>query len=367
MDFNCSDFFPCSLQPRFGFQWSHATNKQQKKSTCFPQRLCHFALCISNLPPSQNMIIHRSFGEGRDGGGYGPLPGPLSSQGPLPEDGLRRAMCRLSGERGVWGSGRGGGEQGLIGRGARERVGGGRSPGTAICRSLWWITAVCVCEERREIFCSFAVPYPLSSGRRLSKSSEAGARYARKRRSNSSKKRKRRVCAESEGDAFFFWESTSLSARVSRIMPGRGGYSVGRLVEACIRILLLCEAATACPALCTCSGTTVDCHGLGLKTMPRNIPRNAERLWVDTLPPSACACVGVYVWGGGLHHYQKELNENNSWMRHCRPGQVQLDVIGTNASVCWHMLLEEGNFPYHSFSSWELSLLLSLFRPSTFK
>ncbi|XP_048061947.1 slit homolog 1a [Megalobrama amblycephala] len=116
------------------------------------------------------------------------------------------------------------------------------------------------------------------AGRRLSKSSEAGARYARKRRSNSSKKRKRRVCAESEGDAFFFWESTSLSARVSRIMPARGGYSVGRLVEACIRILLLCEAATACPALCTCSGTTVDCHGLGLKTMPRNIPRNAERL-----------------------------------------------------------------------------------------
>uniref|UniRef100_A0A672LUY0 Slit homolog 1 protein n=1 Tax=Sinocyclocheilus grahami TaxID=75366 RepID=A0A672LUY0_SINGR len=61
-------------------------------------------------------------------------------------------------------------------------------------------------------------------------------------------------------------------------MPARGGHSVGRLVEACIRILLLCKAATACPALCTCSGTTVDCHGLGLKTMPRNIPRNTERL-----------------------------------------------------------------------------------------
>uniref|UniRef100_A0A672LWQ5 Slit homolog 1 protein-like n=1 Tax=Sinocyclocheilus grahami TaxID=75366 RepID=A0A672LWQ5_SINGR len=54
--------------------------------------------------------------------------------------------------------------------------------------------------------------------------------------------------------------------------------NLGRLVEACIRILLLCKAATACPALCTCSGTTVDCHGLGLKTMPRNIPRNTERL-----------------------------------------------------------------------------------------
>uniref|UniRef100_A0A8C1VAK6 Slit homolog 1 protein n=1 Tax=Cyprinus carpio TaxID=7962 RepID=A0A8C1VAK6_CYPCA len=57
-----------------------------------------------------------------------------------------------------------------------------------------------------------------------------------------------------------------------------GGHSVGRLVEACIRILLLCKAATACPGLCTCSGTTVDCHGLGLKTMPGNIPRNTERL-----------------------------------------------------------------------------------------
>ncbi|KAK3507062.1 hypothetical protein QTP70_003872 [Hemibagrus guttatus] len=47
--------------------------------------------------------------------------------------------------------------------------------------------------------------------------------------------------------------------------------------------LLLCGAlfahrATACPALCTCSGTTVDCHNLGLKSIPRNIPRNTERL-----------------------------------------------------------------------------------------
>ncbi|XP_041117081.1 slit homolog 1 protein-like isoform X2 [Polyodon spathula] len=36
--------------------------------------------------------------------------------------------------------------------------------------------------------------------------------------------------------------------------------------------------ASACPALCTCSGTTVDCHGLGIKAVPRNIPRNTERL-----------------------------------------------------------------------------------------
>lgn len=36
--------------------------------------------------------------------------------------------------------------------------------------------------------------------------------------------------------------------------------------------------ATACPALCTCTGTTVDCHGTGLQAVPKNIPRNTERL-----------------------------------------------------------------------------------------
>ncbi|KAG7259168.1 hypothetical protein CRUP_005396 [Coryphaenoides rupestris] len=33
-----------------------------------------------------------------------------------------------------------------------------------------------------------------------------------------------------------------------------------------------------CPAQCSCTGTTVDCHGQGLRAVPRNIPRNAERL-----------------------------------------------------------------------------------------
>uniref|UniRef100_A0A4W4HLJ4 Slit homolog 1a (Drosophila) n=1 Tax=Electrophorus electricus TaxID=8005 RepID=A0A4W4HLJ4_ELEEL len=42
--------------------------------------------------------------------------------------------------------------------------------------------------------------------------------------------------------------------------------------------VLLAAGTGACPALCTCSGTTVDCHGLGLKSVPRNIPRNVERL-----------------------------------------------------------------------------------------
>lgn len=37
-------------------------------------------------------------------------------------------------------------------------------------------------------------------------------------------------------------------------------------------------ASQACPAQCSCSGSTVDCHGLALRSVPRNIPRNTERL-----------------------------------------------------------------------------------------
>lgn len=36
--------------------------------------------------------------------------------------------------------------------------------------------------------------------------------------------------------------------------------------------------ASACPAPCACSGTTIDCHGLGLRSVPKNVPRSAERL-----------------------------------------------------------------------------------------
>uniref|UniRef100_A0A673AQ51 Slit homolog 1a (Drosophila) n=1 Tax=Sphaeramia orbicularis TaxID=375764 RepID=A0A673AQ51_9TELE len=70
-------------------------------------------------------------------------------------------------------------------------------------------------------------------------------------------------------------------------MPVRGscfGAGMGRLTGQPLWMLvvmlfaLLMGDASACPALCTCSGTTVDCHGLGLKSMPRNIPRNTERL-----------------------------------------------------------------------------------------
>ncbi|KAL7855411.1 hypothetical protein AOLI_G00190150 [Acnodon oligacanthus] len=60
----------------------------------------------------------------------------------------------------------------------------------------------------------------------------------------------------------------------------RRGYSGGWTWAPLSLLLcaLLCGRSSACPALCTCSGTTVDCHGLGLKSVPRNIPRNTERL-----------------------------------------------------------------------------------------
>lgn len=44
-------------------------------------------------------------------------------------------------------------------------------------------------------------------------------------------------------------------------------------------VLLMCAAtASGCPHKCSCSGSHVDCQGLGLKTVPKGIPRNAERL-----------------------------------------------------------------------------------------
>lgn len=54
----------------------------------------------------------------------------------------------------------------------------------------------------------------------------------------------------------------------------------GRLPLALGLLLVLAgEAAPQpCPAQCSCSGSTVDCHGLALRGVPRNIPRNTERL-----------------------------------------------------------------------------------------
>uniref|UniRef100_UPI00398F83E6 slit homolog 1 protein-like n=1 Tax=Pristiophorus japonicus TaxID=55135 RepID=UPI00398F83E6 len=51
------------------------------------------------------------------------------------------------------------------------------------------------------------------------------------------------------------------------------------IVRTGILLLAACGICTsACPALCSCAGTTVDCHGLGLRNIPKNIPRNTERL-----------------------------------------------------------------------------------------
>ncbi|XP_026026763.1 slit homolog 2 protein isoform X8 [Astatotilapia calliptera] len=47
-----------------------------------------------------------------------------------------------------------------------------------------------------------------------------------------------------------------------------------------VTVLVLSSGADGqpCPAQCSCTGTTVDCHGQGLRNVPRNIPRNTERL-----------------------------------------------------------------------------------------
>uniref|UniRef100_A0A672FNL6 Slit homolog 3 (Drosophila) n=1 Tax=Salarias fasciatus TaxID=181472 RepID=A0A672FNL6_SALFA len=51
------------------------------------------------------------------------------------------------------------------------------------------------------------------------------------------------------------------------------------LLSALLLLLLLRAAPVdGCPHKCSCSGSHVDCQGLGLKTVPKGIPRNAERL-----------------------------------------------------------------------------------------
>uniref|UniRef100_A0A8C3NJU6 Slit homolog 2 protein n=1 Tax=Geospiza parvula TaxID=87175 RepID=A0A8C3NJU6_GEOPR len=60
----------------------------------------------------------------------------------------------------------------------------------------------------------------------------------------------------------------------------RRGTRVGALTLS-LGLLLAMAGAVApqpCPAQCSCSGSTVDCHGLALRGVPRNIPRNTERL-----------------------------------------------------------------------------------------
>ncbi|XP_035147993.3 slit homolog 3 protein isoform X1 [Callithrix jacchus] len=67
--------------------------------------------------------------------------------------------------------------------------------------------------------------------------------------------------------------------------PGRTGVCAAvraRLALAlALASVLSWPPAVACPTKCTCSAASVDCHGLGLRAVPRGIPRNAERLDLD--------------------------------------------------------------------------------------
>uniref|UniRef100_A0A8C2AC26 Slit homolog 1b (Drosophila) n=1 Tax=Cyprinus carpio TaxID=7962 RepID=A0A8C2AC26_CYPCA len=54
--------------------------------------------------------------------------------------------------------------------------------------------------------------------------------------------------------------------------------SCGLWIWGLLSVLLLAGQSGACPPHCSCTGTTVDCHGLVFKNMPRNIPKNTERL-----------------------------------------------------------------------------------------
>lgn len=60
-------------------------------------------------------------------------------------------------------------------------------------------------------------------------------------------------------------------------MRGCGGQTRS-LALGLVLAILKEVACQACPAQCSCSGSTVDCHGLALRSVPRNIPRNTERL-----------------------------------------------------------------------------------------
>lgn len=63
---------------------------------------------------------------------------------------------------------------------------------------------------------------------------------------------------------------------------GRSGRGVGTVLALGVALLLVAAAGPrgveACPAPCSCLGNTVDCHGLGIHAVPKNIPRGTERL-----------------------------------------------------------------------------------------
>uniref|UniRef100_A0A8D3DGC8 Slit homolog 2 (Drosophila) n=1 Tax=Scophthalmus maximus TaxID=52904 RepID=A0A8D3DGC8_SCOMX len=68
---------------------------------------------------------------------------------------------------------------------------------------------------------------------------------------------------------------------LSPVGPGRSPATArGLLAAVLVLVLVLSGGADGqpCPTQCSCTGTTVDCHGQGLRSVPRNIPRNTERL-----------------------------------------------------------------------------------------
>ncbi|KAM6942391.1 LOW QUALITY PROTEIN: slit homolog 1b [Lycodopsis pacificus] len=75
-------------------------------------------------------------------------------------------------------------------------------------------------------------------------------------------------------------EAGSGGCRTAAAAPGRAPPSGLRMMLAWGVLVLVAGrgGVEACPAPCSCLGNTVDCHGLGLHSVPRNIPRGTERL-----------------------------------------------------------------------------------------
>lgn len=83
------------------------------------------------------------------------------------------------------------------------------------------------------------------------------------------------------GDAQRPQPLTPLPAAMAAPTPGGpAGVPAGlRAAAWLLACAALCRGrAAACPPLCACSGTTVDCHGSALRAVPRSIPRGTERL-----------------------------------------------------------------------------------------
>uniref|UniRef100_A0A8C1NAR4 Slit homolog 1 protein n=1 Tax=Cyprinus carpio TaxID=7962 RepID=A0A8C1NAR4_CYPCA len=85
-----------------------------------------------------------------------------------------------------------------------------------------------------------------------------------------------------------------------------------------LKAVVLCAllggaGAQSCPSQCSCSGTAVDCHGQSLRSVPRNIPRNAERLDLNA------------------NNLTKITKADFAGLRHLRVLQLMENKIMTNA------------------------------------